>query len=400
MAGMQPADASVSARYQGKSGMPLDDLFFHLTKCSVMTIVKRTNSKGDKAYFSIEYGRGAGERMATGIFIYTRPKNHVQKNHNSQAILAVETKRSELLLERQAIGSGFIPAHKFKANFLDYYQEFVKNNVRKGNRHLSNSLTQFRLFLKAEFISPVDITENLCKRYRQYLLDKFHGDTPANYFHHFKQVIRSATRENYWRHNPVEEVKSRTNPSKTLKENLEAEDYLKLLNTPCLNEAVKEGFLFSCYSGLRYVDAERLEWADLKDNKLTTRIIQQKTGKPVVLTLHPIARAILDKRRKQLRDNAVGRVFELPTLDGCNQVLGIWVAAAKIEKHITWSCARLSFSILLQDKNVDQATVAYLLGHTTTDQVNKTYRRHRPLDQTVSISNLPAPSEMPYFLQN
>jgi hypothetical protein len=35
---------------------------------------------------------------------------------------------------------------------------------------------------------------------------------------------------------------------------------------------------------------------------------------------------------------------------------------ARITKHITWSCARLSFSILLQDRNVDEATVAYLMG--------------------------------------
>jgi hypothetical protein len=120
-----------------------------------MNIVKRKNSKGDKAYFSIEYSRKSGERMATGIFVYTRPKDQVQKNHNKEALILIETKKSELLLERQAIGSGFIPGHKFKANFIDFYQEYVTQNVRKGNRHLPSSLRQFKLFLKAEFISPI-----------------------------------------------------------------------------------------------------------------------------------------------------------------------------------------------------------------------------------------------------
>jgi hypothetical protein len=71
----------------------------------------------------------------------------MEKNHNKEALILVDTKKSELLLEQQSIGTGFIPSHKFKANFLDYYADFVKNNVRKGNRHLQNSYTQFRQFL-------------------------------------------------------------------------------------------------------------------------------------------------------------------------------------------------------------------------------------------------------------
>ncbi|MCS3795651.1 hypothetical protein [Niastella sp. OAS944] len=63
------------------------------------------------------------------------------------------------------------------------------------------------------------------------------------------------------------------------------------------------------------------------------------------------------------------KVFLLPDADSSNKVLDGWIKAAGIEKHITWSCARLSFSVLLQDKNVDNATVAYLMGHTTTDLV-------------------------------
>ncbi len=365
-----------------------------------MNIVKRKNSKGDKSYFSIEYGRNAGERMATGIFIYTRPKDQLEKNHNKEALILVETKKSELLLEQQAIGTSFIPSHKFKANFLDYYMEFVKNNVRKGNRHLNNSVTQFQLFLGKAFIAPVDITEELCKRFRKYLLSKYTGATPANYFFNFKQVIRAATKDNYWRHNPVDTVQSRMNPSTRLKENLEAEEYIKLLVTPCLNEEVKEGFIFSCYTGLRFVDAKWLEWKDIKENQLTTRILQRKTGFPVVLTLHPIAKAILEKRRKQLTPGAPGRVFRLPTNDGSNKILGEWIKSAGIAKHVTWSCARLSFSILLQDKNVDVATVAYLMGHTTSEHVNRTYRRHRPADQRSTIAHLPAPEELPYFLIN
>jgi hypothetical protein len=78
-------------------------------------------------------------------------------------------------LERKAIGTGIIPTHKFKANFLDYYEEFVKDNKQEGNRHLEGSFTHFKNFLKKDFLSPIDVTENLCERFRKYLLDKFNG---------------------------------------------------------------------------------------------------------------------------------------------------------------------------------------------------------------------------------
>ena len=119
-----------------------------------------------------------------------------------------------------------------------------------------------------------------------------------------------------------------------------------------------------------------------------------------MLTLHPIARSILERQmlKAKMHQTMPRKVFALPSANGANGVLGEWVCNAGIDKHVTWSCARLSFSILLQDKNVDDATVAYLMGHATTKQVRTTYKRHRPKNQIESISKLPMPDKMPNFL--
>jgi integrase len=244
--------------------------------------------------FYYDFGRGTGQRPSTGIFIYKNPKNQVEKNHNKEALALIETKKSQLIIEKQAVGSAFIPAHKFKSNFLEYYEEYVKLNKRKGNRHLVSSLKQFKLFIKSDFISPVEITENFCKRFRQFLLDKFTGSTPADYYARFKWAINAAESDGYFQRNPVSNVQSKSNPSIRMKENLEVDEYLTLLNTPCLNEEIKAAFTFSCYTGLRWVDVKKLEWKDIKGSVLTTRIIQAKTGRPVTLTLHPIAQSILE----------------------------------------------------------------------------------------------------------
>ncbi|MBL7726197.1 MAG: site-specific integrase [Dinghuibacter sp.] len=356
-----------------------------------MNLLERKNRKGDKISFYYDFGRKAGQRPSTGIFIYTHPNSPAQRKHNKEALDLLEVKKSQAIIESQAVGSAFIPSHKFKANFIEYYEDYIRLNRRQCDRHLGNSLKQFKLFVNADFISPSDITENCCKRFRQYLLNKYTGETPQNYFSRFKWVINAATSDGYFHKNPVEKISAKANPSARLKENLEEDDYLKLLKIPCTNQEVKSAFIFSCYTGLRWVDIKKLEWNDIKDGVVTTRIIQAKTGQPVTLTLHPIALDILKQQKaKYIAGNySNGLVFHLPTANGSNKILSEWMQVSGIKKHITWSCARLSFSILLQDKNVDDATVAYLMGHTTTTQVRKIYKRHRPKSQAATISLLP-----------
>jgi integrase len=366
-----------------------------------MNIIKRLNRSGEKLNYYFEFGRNKGQRVASGIFIYAKAKDQIQRNHNKEALKLLEIKKSQLLIEQQAIGTNFIPSHKFKSNFLDYYQEYITLNKREGNRHLTNSLKQFKVFIDRDFIAPVDITENLCKRFRQYLLDRYAGETPGNYYARFKWVVNAAMSDGYFLKNPTEKVFAKSNPSKTLKENLEVEEYIWLINTPCINEEVKAAFIFSCYTGLRFVDVRQIEWKDIKDEILISRIIQAKTGRPVTLTLHKIALEVLEKQKRKA-ERLPGNprlVFALPTLKGANKILEGWMSVAGIRKHITWSCARLSFSILLQDKNVDDATVACLMGHATTEQVRKTYKRHRPKDYKETIDNLPAPTKSPLSLK-
>jgi site-specific recombinase XerD len=84
-----------------------------------------------------------------------------------------------------------------------------------------------------------------------------------------------------------------------------------------------------------------------------------------------------------------GLVFKLPTQDGANKTLGVWVRAAGIDKHITWHSARHAFSVLLQQEGVDVSTVAGLLGHTSSKYVQQVYRRYTTNEAIAAIEKLP-----------
>lgn len=357
-------------------------------------ITPRHVRNGKKIYYTLAWGKKVGQRLATGIFTYTNPINRIQEEYNKEAYRQVEIQRAQLLLDWQSLRfRGF--TGKSTPNFMEYYAEYVNNYVQHGNRHLSGSFRHFRAFINTSYLSPVDITEDLVKRFRKYLLDRFNGETPANYFSRFKQVLRAATRQGYFRVNPSELVSAKANRNKIRKSNLEAEEYIRLLNTPCRNEEVRDAFVFCCYTGLRWCDIKAMVWKNVQSTSAII-IVQAKTLVEIMIYLHPIAQAILNKRELRCPFPIIsGRIFSLPTANGANKILHKWCVSAGIKKHITWHSARLSFSILLQDANVDAATVSLLLGHTSTKQVNQTYRRYRPKDLSSVIGQLPDPDFIP-----
>ena len=132
------------------------------------------------------------------------------------------------------------------------------------------------MFIDKDYIAPVDITENFCKRFRQFLLDKFTGETPGGYYARFKWVVNAAVSDGYFQKNPTENIFAKSNPSTTLKENLEVDEYLHLLITPCLNEEVKAAFTFSCYTVLRWVDVKKWNGRILKMEFLQPELSRQK----------------------------------------------------------------------------------------------------------------------------
>ncbi len=173
-------------------------------------------------------------------------------------------------------------------NFLDYYSDYIKQNRKAGNRHLETSLTAF---IKKDFIPPIDITENLYERFRDYLLKKYNGETPANYFMRFKRVLKAAKKDGYFRTNPAENVVANSNKNKQIKEIPSEEDYLKLMNTPCTNYEVKKAFVFSLYTGLRWADVKPLKWENIKEHTIVLE--QSKIGVRLEVPLHEIASAFI-----------------------------------------------------------------------------------------------------------
>ncbi|HEV3325881.1 MAG TPA: hypothetical protein VG052_09760 [Puia sp.] len=121
-------------------------------------IASRLSRNKEKIYYTACWGKNPGQRIATGIFTFTHPINSTQRKHNKEAFHFLEIKRSQLTLDRQAIGTAVLPTHRLKANFLDFYEDFVRDNRQARNRHLEGSLLHFKSFVKKKYLSPIAVT--------------------------------------------------------------------------------------------------------------------------------------------------------------------------------------------------------------------------------------------------
>ncbi len=349
-------------------------------------ISKKESRDETKLWYYFEWGKGAGQRKASKIFTWTKPKDKLEKRFNVEQLIILEHKRAQLILDMNGTANDYISPDKFKTDFLEFYEEFVTSNKRKGNRHLQSSLTQLKNFLLSEFektsLSHTQITEEFCKKFRRYLLDNFNGVTPSNYFSEFKKVIKAATKAGYFKNNPCDNVAARKKPSKP-KDIPTEEEALSLLYAPCSNQDVKMAFIFCMYTAQAWADVKSMTWDRIRDNSVLFQ--REKSEEYVPVPLHPKALAILEAIPK---GNPTDKVFKLPGANGANKAVKGWVKNAGMTKHLTWHSARHYVSVMLQLKGVDPQTVAGIMGHASTEHVMKTYKRYVTSAAIVAINKL------------
>lgn len=129
---------------------------------------------------------------------------------------------------------------------------------------------------------------------------------------------------------------------------------------------VKDIFLFSCYTGLSFIDIKELHpnqvLMGIDGNQMvhTKRI---KTNESVKIPLLPRAREILEKYREEMA--LTGNVLPVYSNQKTNKNLKEIATACGIHKNITFHCARHTFATTVTLSNgVPIETVSKLLGHT------------------------------------
>lgn len=301
-------------------------------------------------------------REYLGIYIYTHPKNEMERNFNNDMLNKAEAIRCIRVQSLINEEFGFLDKHKMKADFLAYFSKMTRFKDQKWQVVYAH----FFNFVQGQ-CSFGEVNVDLCKKFRTYLLSahqlkrthlKVSANSAAGYYSTFRGLLKIAYRDKLLREN-INDFLDKIETSDVKKEYLTLDEVKQLSATPCDIPVLKAASLFSCLTGLRISDILNLRWEDFgiaPDQGYCLRICTQKTKTEATLPISYEAYELCGKPGK-------GKVFEGLTRSMINYPLKNWLKQAKIQKHITFHCFRHSFATLQIAAGTDIYTVSKMLTH-------------------------------------
>ncbi|WP_017730623.1 site-specific integrase [Nafulsella turpanensis] len=184
----------------------------------------------------------------------------------------------------------------------------------------------------------------------------------------FRKMVNLALRMEWLEKNPFASFKLKFDKVEReclTKEELAAVEK-KVFEIPRL-QMVRDFFIFSCYTGLAYIDLMQLEASNIVtgvDGDKWLILDRQKTGSLVRVPLLPKALEILEQYKNHKRAIVAGRVFPPISNQKLNSYLKEVADVCGIEKHLTFHLARHTFATTITLSNgVPIESVSKMLGH-------------------------------------
>lgn len=312
------------------------------------------------------------------LYLYDKPKTDTEKLHNKETSALAEAIKAKRVLDIQSRRHGFVSSSKGKIGFLQYFKTLVDKRFEVNGTYgnWNSAYKHLQKFCKNKDVSIENVDDLFLESFKDYLLnqkvskhssDKLAQNTALSYFNKVKTALKEAYQSKMIKENPVVGVKG-IKEKETNRQYLTLEELQKLVKTECYYPIMKDAFLFSALTGLRFSDIKNLTWKNLfydTENGWMLKYIQKKTKGVEYLPIAEEAVKILDVTPETFRiRNPKDNVFEnLKYSAYQNKKLHKWVEDAGINKHITFHSARHSFATLQLTMGTDIYTVSKLLGH-------------------------------------
>ncbi len=343
--------------------------------------VRETKLKGNQVSVMLDIHRN-GKRIqkSTKIRYCLHPKTALERQEKKEKQEIIRKMISNLESDAIYEDNFLEKRHQLNKNFFEYCEEFIDSRPPHQVEAYDSAVKQLKKFVKKDKLACCDIDEKFLIQFRNYLDTQVNGITPYGYFEKLKKIIKEATYSKYFLKNPTERIRNSKGKTKE-KETLNAEDIKILNNTKWARPEIKDAFLFSYLTGLRFSDVSRLKWENIKEGYLD--IIQKKTQERLILNLHEDIVHLIGNPKKN-----EDLIFKLPPYPCCLNNLKRLVKKAGIEKHITWHCSRHSFATALVLKNENIMVVSKLLGHKSLTETQR-YVRVGEMSKQNAINNIP-----------
>ncbi len=233
--------------------------------------------------------------------------------------------------------------------------------------HVSNFLLhQYKLedvLLKQIQYSFITDLEHYLKTIR-----KCNHNSTQKYIRNFRKIINNAIKNDWLDKDPFKAYRVKLKDTKRVfltKDELSALEQ-KQFGIDRLDQ-VRDVFVFCCYTGLSYVDVEKLTSKGIgkgHDGEYWINVDRTKTGSPSSVPILPKAFKIIEKYKDDPRMINGGRLLPVISNQRINAYLKELASLAGIEKKLTFHAARHTFATTVTLSNgIPIETVSAMLGH-------------------------------------
>ncbi len=264
---------------------------------------------------------------------------------------------------------------------FDYYLDSILAKLNKGYsmetyKHYKSSRKRLASFIDHKYRRsdyPVEfISYKFLDSFDVYLKQEFgnHQNTAWNYHKHLRRVLNLAISMEHIQKNPYNKYKVVL--KETHREFLTMEELKRLEDKEIPIErltAVRDIFVFACYTGLSYSDISKLNKNHIRkgaDKKEWIIIDRNKTNNRCRIPILPKAKEILQKYHDYPKNQFKGLLLPVLTNQKMNSYLKELGDICNINKSITMHIARHTFATSVTLGNgVPIETVSKVLGHTS-----------------------------------
>lgn len=267
-------------------------------------------------------------------------------------------------------------------NFVNVWKVFAEDHATRSRKaKFKNVLEHFKKHFGPSILTT-QLSKTKLESWRRFLEQNFNGETPKTMWDCTMRVINWAVDEKLMKENPAKrKIKAPKVPVGISKAILSVEELIALSKTPMPDKQVCAAFFFCCFTGLGRAEIVTLKWTAIDISRKEMRYKRGK-GETVIVPMSKTAIRYLPEKKSE-------RVFPfLPSDSYCSRILKQWVKAAKIDKSISWYCARHSYAMIMLEGGADLRTVQLSLGHTEPSTTAK-YTKHMDKLKRAAADRMP-----------
>lgn len=278
-----------------------------------------------------------------------------------------------------------------ESDFVRFFRNYLAGYTKKDRRVMKQAFDRYMYFLSTlpDGRRRLNPDPETIRQFADYLTDTSKGGGAYSTMARFRKAVGKAVEAGVLKENPCMGIRISPGSNGLTKDILSDDEISMLIATHPRNENshIRNAFIFSLYTGLRFCDVRKLKYSDAD---FTNRILTVNQAKTQGISANSIVHI-------PLRDDLIaligvstkdGFIFKLPSHPTCLKALREWTSEAGIHKHITWHCARHTFATNILKNGADVRVVAELLGHSSLKYVER-YTRAIDKRKIQAIDSLP-----------